>query len=478
MSVLVDYPWLEPIVQQGILARLIHDPLTPTQLYRMHAIPERWEAQVGVTMTFSKAGLKPAVVIPRAAGQDPEPTFNRYEQWSVTARPYNGTTDVDMQAARAGIVPLDLQQMKEECERAGRSIGRVSRNQLFRTYLGGHAIVETAAVVAGNTEVHVNTIAGWTFRLQTNGQLTPVGNTAESSKIFTVNGAAPSVPASRVIAAVPDDPLYPDGPGTLTLSGLPAVVANDRLEAFDRPRIVRSGGAASVDALTTANVLTLDDIQRAVALLRNSYNSVHGDGQCFYGHIDPLSEQAVFRDNAFQRANNTLYEGAPYQNMAIGFHAGTAFWTNAESPNEGTVGRLVAGLGSRTGAVSAPEIGGDVVNRNGVRIVRTIITASGVQYEKYIDERELFSEAGITGKAGGMQVTSNGVVVPTDRIMFLMRAPIDRLLRKWSFSWDWSGDFGMPSDQFGGSNRGDGTGLLDHTPRFKRAVVIESAAPV
>jgi hypothetical protein len=256
------------------------------------------------------------------------------------------------------------------------------------------------------------------------------------------------------------------------------VVANDRLEAFDRPRIVRSGGAASIDAITSANVLTLDDIQRAVAFLRGSYNGVHPQGQCFYGHVDPLAEQGLFRDNAFQRANQTLYEGAPYQNLAVGFHAGTAFWTNAESPSEGTVGRLVAGTGSRTGAISAPEIGGDVVNRNGIRIVRTVITADGVQYEKYIDERELFSEAGINGKAGGMSVISNGVQVPTDRIMFLMRAPIDRLMRKFSFSWDFSGDYGMPSDQFGGNNRGDGTGALDHTPRYKRAVVIESAAPV
>lgn len=478
MSVLADYPWLAPLVQQGTLARIIHDPLTPLQLFRMGAIPERWEAQVGASMTFSKAGLKPAIVIPRLAGQDPEPDFNKYEQWSVTAMPYNGSTDIDMQAARAGIVPLNLQQVKEECERAGRSIGRVARNSLFRTYLGGHSLIESAAVVGGNTEVHVNSLAGWRERLQPNGQIALVGNTANTSKIYTINGAAPSVTTSRVIAAVPDDNDYPDGPGTLTLSGTPTIAANDRIDAFDAARVIRSGGANSIDAITSANTLTLDDIQRATAILRSNNNSVHADGQCFYGHLDPLAEQSVFRDNAMQRANQTLYEGAPYQNLAVGYTSGTSFYTNSESPNEGTVGRLVAGTGSRTGAVSAPEIGGDVVNRFGVRILRTIITASGVQYEKYIDEREMLSEAGLNGKVGGMQVTSNGVVVMTDRIQFIMRAPIDRLQRKWSFAWDFSGDYGMPSDQFGGSNRGDGTGLLDQTPRYKRAVIIESAAPV
>ncbi|MCK9513121.1 MAG: hypothetical protein M0R28_18095 [Pigmentiphaga sp.] len=478
MTILLDHPWLDPLIQEGLLMRIIHDPLTSLTLFRLSAIPEPWAAQAGEDATFTKAGLKEPIVTPGEPGVDPEPDFNTYEQWRVVAQSYSGTTDVDMTAAFAGIVPLNMQQLKEEVVRAGRSIGRVSRNAMFRAYLGGHSIAEVVSVSGGDTHIQVNSLAGWRERIKPSGQLTLVGSTSDTSKIYTVNGLPPSVTTSRVIAAIPDDDKYPDGPGTLVVSGTPNIVANDRIEAFDRPHVIRSGGAKSVDAITKANVLTLDDIQRATAWLRSNSNSPHAEGECFHGHIDPMAEQSVFRDNAFQRLHEGRFEDEAIRNMALGYTAGTAFFTNNECPNYGTVGKKVAGKGSRSLAISAPEIGGDIRNRHGVNIVRTLITASGVMYEKYIDQSAFVSEAGIGGKMGSARVTSNGVEINTDRIAFILRQPQDRRQRRFSFTWAWDGDFGIPSDQLGGMNNGDGTGLMDWTPRYKRAVIIESASPM
>lgn len=476
MSVIAEYPWIAPLVQRDTLTRFIHDPLTPLQLHRLAAIPERWEAHAGDTQTFSKAALKPAVVTPRPAGQDPEPEHNKYEQWRVEAHAYNGTTDIDMQVARGGIVPLNLQQVKEEVERAGRSISRVARNKLFSRYLGGHAIVESVIDDGSNTTVVVNSVAGWSDVLRENGQL--VNTSLTDAKIYEVNGDAPSVASSRVVGVVPDYPLlYPDGPGKLILSGLPTIAPLDVLTAFDRPLVIYSGGGKSSDDITTAHTLTLDDLQRATAHLRDDSNSVHPQGGCFYGHIAPLAEQGVFRDNAMQRANEGRFDGVPYLHLAVGYHAGTMFYTNNENPALGTIGKKHKGTGPRTKAIAGPEFGGDVVNRNGVKLTYTIITAAGSLYEKYIDERELLADSGLTGRAGGMQVTSNSVQIVTDRIQFILRSPLDRLQRKWSFTWAWDGDFGVPSDQRGGQNDGDGTTVGDWTRRFKRAAVIVSAVP-
>jgi len=60
--------------------------------------------------------------------------------------------------------------------------------------------------------------------------------------------------------------------------------------------------------------------------------------------------------------------------------------------------------------------------------------------------------------------TENWVQVMTQRIRYIMRAPLDRLQQVVGQAWSWSGDFAVPSDS-----------LTGDSARFKRAVVIEHA---
>jgi len=85
-------------------------------------------------------------------------------------------------------------------------------------------------------------------------------------------------------------------------------------------------------------------------------------------------------------------------------------------------------------------------------------------YEKYIDESQFLTDAGVTGKIGEFSVMNGGVAVMSERIRYILRAPLDRLQQIVSQSWSWSGDFPVPSD-----------GLVGNSARFKRAAVIEHA---
>ena len=61
-------------------------------------------------------------------------------------------------------------------------------------------------------------------------------------------------------------------------------------------------------------------------------------------------------------------------------------------------------------------------------------------------------------------ITNGGVQVMTDRIRYIIRAPLDRAQQVVGQMWSWSGDFAIPTDL-----------LTGDSARFKRAVVIEHA---
>lgn len=452
---------LQAIVQDNTLARVFHDALFPELLYRMEAAPDRWNAQIGDREIITRSGLFGVDTQPIIAGADPLPENEAFEQWEVLAGQHTKSTDVNMAVSRTTLANLFLRKAKNLGLNAGQTLNRLARNSLFASYVGGHTVAETSG--APTTTVEVASINGFTQNLLS-GQLQPVS--AANPKPFLINGVLQAV---FVIAAAAIDPIFPFGRGTLTISGAGATFATgDSVTAADAATIVRSGGGASVDALATTDILTLADIRRAVATMRRNRIPAHTDGY-YHCHLDPLTESQLFADNEFQRLNESNYGDAPYQMFAVGKLMGCVFYTNSESPSELNTGlqqisRPVSAATARLGQ----EIHAEVINDAGVRVLRTIITGGGALYEKYIDESEYLSEAGIQGKIGGFSIVNNGIQISTERIRYIARAPQDRLQQQVSQTWSWSGDFGVPSDFLGGL-----TGS-----RFKRAVIIESGQNV
>lgn len=448
------------LLQDRTLERVFHDALFPRLLYRAEARPEKWDANLGERMIFTRAGLIPVTTTPLVPGTDPTPETYQTEQWEAEAAQYGKTLDTHMPSSYVTLASLFLRNTQQLGLNAGQTLNRLTRDPLFRAYLSGEAMVDVATGGASAT-LHVNTLNGFSQQLD-NGRLNPVS--AANALPITFSTAEP---ANTVIGVAPDNAAEPNGPGTLTLGAATAGATAARVGIFTGPRArrLRVGGGATVDALTALNILTLNDIIAAASRLRTQNIPPHPDGK-YHVHMSPLAEAEIFQDNHWQRLHQSLPEGVAYRDLAIGSAVGCYFYRNNENPNTDTVdpARTLPIAGGGGLATLSPEIGAELTNDAGLPIQRTIVTGGGALYEKYIDESKYITEAGVTGKIGQFSVVNGGVAVMTRRIRFILRAPLDRLQQVVAQTWSWSGDFPVPSDQL----VGDGA-------RFKRAIVIEHA---
>lgn len=461
-SILPELAFLDPIVQDNTLAKEFLEALYPQILFRSEAPRERWEARLGETRIFTRDGLLPPVVTPIAAGTDPTPKDPSFEQWSVLAAQYTDTMDAHMPSSmmvrdRMGTVLRNASILGAQ---AGQSINRLCRNKLYAKYCGGHTVA--TALGSGTTSLPVASLNGFTHVIQNGAE---VAVSASATKAIRIGGAS-----ATINAATPDDSSQPLGPGVLTLTSSASWAEGVSVLADDRPYIVRSGGGTSVDAIASTDVLTAADIRHAVAVMRRDSIPTHPDGY-YHLHVDPKGVHQVFADNEFQRLNESELDGLPYREFVLGKILGCLVIDNNQVPNVYTSdpqkgsGLLTSNrAGSSSDARLSPEFWAEIRNRNGVGLLRSIITGGESLKEMYIDElSEYMTEAGVVGKAGRFAVTRNGMQIPLDGIRFMMRAPLDRLMQTVSLTWSWSGDWGVPADLLGGVSQG----------RYKRAICIE-----
>lgn len=452
-------PGITSIIQDRTLERVFHDALFPRLLFRAEAMPELWPANLGERMVFSRAGLMPVNVSALTPGQDPTPANFGYEQWEVEARQYGNSVDTHMPTSYVALAPLVLRNTVQLGLNAGQTMNRLTRNPLFRAYLGGSSVNVGAAAI-GATQIVVASINGFTENL-VNARPAPVSSSNPLAISF-----GNLEPANTVVGATPLNPNEPFGPGTLSLGAALSVGLPNRTSvlAANRTRIARVGGGATIDAITGTQILTLQDIINAVSYLRENNVPPTADG-FYHVHLTPTAEGELFADNQFQRLWQSIPSDSPYAAFAIGQLLGCRFYRNTESPISTNVGTLIDTTGGVAGSArSASEIGAEVINQAGIPIQRTIIVGGGALYEKFLDESKFISEAGVTGKIGEFSIVNNGIAIMTERIRFTMRAPLDRLQQVMAQTWSWSGDFAVPSDALQGS-----------ASRFKRAICIEHA---
>lgn len=450
------------IIQDRTLERVFHDALFPRLLYRSEATAEIWPANLGDSMTFSRAGLMQADTTPLVPGTDPMVGTYPFEQWEVTANQYGKSADTHMPTSYVTLAPKYLRDIVVLGLNAGETMNRLARNPLYRAYNGGNTNVTTTAAI-GATSINVASLAGFT-NVIADARIVPVSPAHPLAVTFTG-----STTANTVVGASPNDLRNPFGPGTLFL-GAPLAGANLTVTGALRPgvfaenssRITRSGGGTTVDALTTADTLVMQNIITTVAGMRANNVPPTPDGT-YHVHLTPAGEAQLFADPVFQRLHQSLPDSVAYRDFAIGRLNGCTFYRNTENPNTQNSGTLVS-TGTGGSALGSGEIGGDVVNQAGVPINREIVLGGGTMYEKFIDESKYITEAGVQGKIGEFSVINNGVQVMIERVRLILRAPQDRLQQVVSSAWSWSGDFGIPSDATTGS-----------PARFKRAAIIEHA---
>jgi hypothetical protein len=449
------------LIQQGALERAFHDGLFPSLLYRQEALREEWPANTGEEVFMTRPGLLRPVTRPLVPGTDPVPQSIQYEQWVARLDRFAGTIDTHMPTSAVANTNQFMRNVNQLGLQAGQSLNRIPRNALFTAYLSGWTAISVAAG-AGDLSIQVASLNGFTDVVLIGSTVRPVPVSGANPLPITINNGA--VVTRNVIGAVPNDVNDPLGPGVLLLSvavGGAGAAARSPVLSSARPKIVRTGGGDTVDAIGAGDTLVLQDIINAANLLRASNVQPHEDGW-YHAHISPGANTQLFADPVWQRLHQSLPDHDTYKMGFLGVISGVAFYMNNESPDPLNSGDRV---GTGVLAFYSNGIHAETTNETNVNIGRVLVTGKGVMYERYLDESNYVSEAGIMGKIGEFDIINNGVAISTELIRLILRAPIDRLQDIVAASWSISTSFPIPSDVSAGGPE-----------RFKRAIVIEHAA--
>ena len=436
-------------IQDRTLVRLFQESLFPRIIFRAEALPELWQANLGTNQTFTRRGLIRPVSRPLATGQDPRPGSYENEQWEATARQYGNSIDTHMPTSHVAMSSLWLSNNHQLGLNAGQSINRVARDRLYNAYTAGSTVASSA--VSASTSLPVARLNGFTRKIGSNGRPVAVSASNPLPIVVMVGGVATARNVVGFSANTSGEELFG---GTLTLDSAITCAARDAVLAQNRADIIRSGGASSIDGITSSDLLTLADVRLGVAKLRSNLVPVHEDGM-YHLHLDPDSENQLFNDNEVQRLNQSIPD-TMYREMAVGMLLNCIFLRNTEAPSRSTVDDDL-----EFGHTFAPEL--ENALSTPVQIHRPIMTGMGALEEKYLDESKYITEAGVQGRIAEFALVNGGVQIMLERIRLIQRVPQDRMQQQVSSTWSWSGDFTAPTDS---TSR---TSNADH----KRAVVIE-----
>jgi hypothetical protein len=462
-SLVLPIPGLQTnLVQEGLLERAFHDGLFPNLQFRQEAVQEDIEANTGTEFYMSRPGLLPTVEEPLTAlSGDPTPAQPVFEQWPVIINRYANTIDTHMPTSTVANANLFLRNINQLGLNAGQTVNRLPRNTLFKAYTSGQTAM-TVAGLAADTTIHVASCNGFADSVVSTISFRPVPVSASAPLPVSI-GVGAALIVRNVINVAYDNPADPYGPGTLTLSAALGAGFAGRTPVVSAyaPTTLRAGGGASVDALTGADIVTLQMFINAANYLRSHNVRPHDDG-FFHAYITPSCNSQLFADPVMQRLNTALPQGVQYSEGFVGVIAGILFYMNSEVPTRTNSGALTL---TGTNAFYARSIGAEVINDGGVPVGRSLVTGKTALYELNLDESKYVSEAGIMGKIGQFSITNNGMYVPVDKVRLILRAPIDRLQDIVAASWSMSAGFAAPSDATATTG----------PQRYKRAVVLEYA---
>ncbi len=465
-STIIQTPEVRALVQDNSLERAFHDGLFPRLLFRADAEPVLWPGNSGDTFVQTGVGLITPNMQALQPGTDPGVSSYQKEQWSGTLQQYAASIDTNMPTSIVAIANLFLRNAQQMGMQAGQSLNRLVRDRMYNAALSGQTVVDGAQATV-NT-IRVARLNGLTRArrpdLSTGSavRFDPVSTNNPLPIQLVISG--PSTITRNITGYSPDLPGDEIGPGTITIDGATVTVVDRALvQALDSSFIVRVGGSATIDGITTSNNLRLTDLRAAVSQFWQNNVPEHADGM-FHCHIGPGSQSEVFNDSEFQRLLTSLPDYFMYRRLSIGQLLGIAFFRNSECPLPQTIaGGVSSAFVTPASSYHAEDpFAGELVNASGVTIQRPLLSGQGGIMEYYQDLNQLITEAGITGRVGEPAVNNNGIEVNTDRIQLIIRAPLNRLQDNVATSWKFIGDWPVRTDATTGGAQ-----------RYKRFCVIE-----
>lgn len=430
---------LQPIIQQGFLAREFEQAIRSRLGYRACADREAIAVGIGETLTKTRAGLKPSVTVPIPASFNTNldnglvPTGWGVEQYTLSINHYASTTDLNMVTSRVGIASQFLQNAYVNGEQAARSLDELARNALFSPYFGGNTRVRTTLASAA-PQIAVDDVRGFQT-IFVSGVQSPVGST--SSMTITVGSNTYTLVGTAVDLV--NASTAPGGmSGVLTLSGNVSVqdaTAGNTVQAATASVIMRPNRRTNTSALVASDVMSMDSVLDAVAALR--MNAVPDIGGAYNCYLDPVSARQLFADPDFQR----LFVGLTSANEVF-------------RPGMGVVNEF---LGVRFVLTTEAYVQAHPVLA-GAFVRRPIMVGQGA-----------LIEGDFAGMTADDVAPHAAEITLIDGVAMVTREPLDRLQQIISQSWYWIGGFCAPSDT-------TTTSLTVPTATnaaFKRAVMIE-----
>jgi hypothetical protein len=232
--------------------------------------------------------------------------------------------------------------------------------------------------------------------------------------------------------------------------------------------ILRPNNAATIDNLSTTDSARLALFRRAAAQLANDGVMPMADGY-YHVHCSPFVIQELGSDNEYQR----LFQGRPEAYLpdgSIGTIGNLKFFENNQTPQPGNLNSPSPIAVPTRATQLSPHYFGELYNRTGVQIERSIVVGRGCVAQLYVPELAAFvSDAGVIGKQQANFAMVGGqlqmVMGPgTGQVRVIIRPPIDKLGQIVTITWSATRGFPVYSNLLSGMSNG----------RFKKAMVVET----
>ena len=455
MANFVNFPTaLIPMLQTGFLERELEEGLDSVLAYRRECLEETIPVRIGETITRSRKGRFTPTTTPLAPASDTgldngltTQTFS-LEQYTFTMDRYAQTSDVNMLDEIAGIADQLIATSRNNGVAAAQSLERIARSRLFGAYLGGNSRVRTDLGAGGTTTCHVDDIRGFQYVL-VNGVPTPVSGTNTLTVYETAvsgSGVTQTLTVTGVSVDGTNESSVPDGvSGVITFSTATTPVNGDALVAINAPKIIRPYGHLTTAQMTSADTLTLGLIMDAVAYLRDNGVPSMSDGT-YHCVLDNTSQRQLWSDQDFKVLFAGRNDSSVWLRGDIIELLGVTFIPTTEAYVQQANSSGATGASANTVKVRRPIVMG----------AESIIQGNFEGLDQWL------------GRQG---VEDIGNVFLVNNVAQILRPPLDRLQQTASLSWQWIGDFAVPTDLTAT------TSIIPTASNalYKRSVVIETA---
>jgi len=445
---------IQTILQNGVIERVYKETLMKNLLFLNSATAKEHTGDKGETVKIPKKGLLKTSRTPTPAATDPLPQNYDRESFSITVEDFDETIDTSLSASFMTSQNLFVDDTQALAINAGETLNRLVRQALYRPYNCGH----THATAAGtsSTSLPVNSINGFTH-VMVDGVFMPVS--ANNPLAIKVGGVAVNVIGAVASETNQNSQALQHGPGVLTLDeAVDSWAQYAAVDSYFAPVIIRSGARASSDAILAGDKITPSLLRKARARLKKMGVKPFGDG-CYHAHLDPVAMGDFFDNEEIKNYATGNLSAEEIQQGVIAKLMGVKFFENEYCPD-------VDNLDDYSDAAAIDEVGGTVTTHAGVNVRRSIILGQGALDERYVDQNQIFAQAGNNhnSKIGSFSVGSNSVQQVHNKIAHVIRPPMDRKGKLISSTWSFTGGWGSQTDS-----------LTGDAAYYKRAVIIEHA---